>query len=80
MNSGAASNFEWRHLAEYQATGYLTAAADCGDIHVAPDASRIGNPARDVMVMPLSMENHPYGFQLPPQDISPLGGDLFLMY
>ena len=61
-----AGDFEWRHANEYMAEVWLRSASTT-DISVIPDASRVGNPAKDVMVVPMSTDDG-NGYHLPPQD------------
>ena len=62
-----AATFEWRFYNEYQSASWLSAAGTEA-VSVIPDASRIGNPAKDTMVIPCSLWPSGIGIHLPTQE------------
>jgi hypothetical protein len=63
----SASNFSGRQLCLVQASAHLTFAVG-GDLSVALDASRVGNPAVETMVLAAYSTVADRGVALPPQD------------
>ena len=67
MPPKSVASFDSVELNGYMAEGWLLGRLG-GDISVSPDASRVGNPAKDILVMPCYLHGPSASFILPPQE------------
>lgn len=68
MNVQTAADITPKYLAQCVTLGKLTFAK--GDLSMASDASRVGNPAVELMVEIIYSHKAMYGFVLPPQELA----------
>ena len=66
MPPKSATSFEERFLCDYVAEGWLHGKRK-GDLSVAPDATRVGHPAEETLVVPAWLHRSSVGIILAPQ-------------
>ena len=59
------TKLEGRYINEYQAAGWMVGAKR-GDLSIAPDGTRVGNPAEETLVIPTWSAKAELGMRIPP--------------